>query len=321
MAGLDDKDRVEKILGQEYATLYFNECSQIPYSSVLVAQTRLAQNIPGLVNRALYDCNPPGTGHWTYRLFKEKRDPETGRPVVDPADYAEMMLNPEDNAANLPEKYLKTLASLPEKQRKRFLEGEWVPEVDGALWTFDVIERNRCEKQEVPRLQRIVVSVDPSGAAGAEDKRSDEIGIIVAGKGVDGKAYVLADRSVRLAPAGWGRMAVDAYEEFEADAIIAEKNFGGSMVEHVIKTADRRVPVKLVTASRGKAVRAEPVSSLYEQDDVKHVGQFTELEEQMVNMAASGYVGSKSPDRLDALVWGVSHLMLGSRPYGMLDVV
>jgi hypothetical protein len=315
MAGLDDKERVEKILGQEYATLYFNECSQIPYSSVLIAQTRLAQNMPGLLNRALYDCNPPGTGHWTYRLFKEKRDPETGRPIEDPSDYAEMLLNPGDNAANLPERYLKTLAGLPEKQRRRFLEGEWVPEVDGALWTFDVFERNRVSEADLPDMQRIVVAVDPSGAGGAEDKRSDEIGIVVAGKGVDGKGYVLADRTVRLGPAGWGRVAVQAYEHFRADCIVAEKNFGGAMVEHVIKTADQRVPVHLVSASRGKVVRAEPVSALYEQDEVRHVGRLPELEEQMVNMAASGYVGEKSPDRMDAAVWALTELMLGDGTY------
>jgi len=163
----------------------------------------------------------------------------------------------------------------------------------------------------LPALKRVVVAVDPSGASGKEDERSDEIGIVVAARGTDGKGYVLADRSVKLAPAAWGRIAVNAYHEFRADRIVAERNFGGAMVEHVIKTADPREPVSIVTASRGKAVRAEPISSLYEQNSVSHVGRFPELEEQMINMSVAGYVGAKSPDRLDALVWSLSELMLG----------
>jgi len=321
VGGLDDHERVEKILGMEFVTLFYNECSQIPYGSVLMARTRLAQQIAGLQPREYFDCNPPGTGHYTYRLWKEGRDPETGRPVG-PSQYAELGLNPEDNQDNIASDYVTTLDSLPEKQRRRFFEGEWSPEIEGALWTLEVIDRTRIEARPgtsldtllesgaVPTLKRVVVAVDPSGASGREGERSDEIGIVVAGLGSDGKGYVLADRSARLGPAEWGRLAVTAYHEFRADRIVAERNFGGAMVENVIKTAGPNVPVKTITASRGKAVRAEPIAAFYAQGKVCHVGRFPQLEEQMLNMSSAGYVGAKSPDRLDALVWALSEVML-----------
>ena len=115
----------------------------------------------------------------------------------------------------------------------------------------------------MPSLKRVVVAVDPSGASGREGEHSDEIGIVVAGLGTDGTGYVLADRSARLGPAQWARLAVTAYHEFRADRIVAERNFGGAMVENVITTAGPNVPVKTITASRGKAVRAEPIAALY----------------------------------------------------------
>lgn len=308
-------------------SIFYNECSQIPYSSVLMARTRLAQQIEGLAPREYFDCNPSGTSHYTYKLFREHRDPETGRPV-NPNDYAEMAMNPVDNRANIAASYIETLQALPDKQRRRFFEGEWSPEVEGALWSIEVIDKSRIVPPEgatydsmlldgtIPPLVRVVVAVDPSGCSGKEESRSDEIGVVVAGRGVDGKGYVLADRTVRLGPAGWGRVVAQAYGDYRADAVVAEQNFGGAMVEHVIRTADPNIPVLMVNASRGKAVRAEPVSALYEQDMVRHVGTFPALEEQMINMSMAGYVGSKSPDRMDALVWALSELMLGQRMKG-----
>jgi len=152
--------------------------------------------------------------------------------------------------------------------------------------------------------------VDPSGASGPEDYRSDEIGIIAAGRGVDDHAYVKADNSLRASPEVWGRIAVDTYNEHEADLIVAERNFGGEMVAAVIRAVDPHVPVKLVTASRGKVVRAEPVAALYEKDKIHHVGRFPRFEDQLTNFTTAGYVGDKSPDRADAGVWGLTELML-----------
>lgn len=324
LGGLDDKDRAEKILGQEYATIYLNECSQIPYNSALLALTRLAQQT-GLRNKAYYDLNPAGTGHWTYRLFIEGKEPQSMEALGDADNYAHAFLNPADNAENLDEEYLRSLRNLPERQRRRFYEGAYLAEIEGALWTIDSIERGRVGQDEVKsrHMRRIVVAVDPSGAQGDEDKRSDEIGLVVCGIGYDGHGYVFADRTIRAGPAQWGRAAVQAYHDFGADKIVAEKNFGGGMVEHVIKTTDRRVPVRMLTASRGKAVRAEPVAALYEVTEdhpsrVHHVGRFPELEDQMCNFATSGYQGDRSPDRADALVWGLSELMLGGKRAGAL---
>jgi hypothetical protein len=313
LCGLDDKDRVEKILGQEYATLYFNECSQIPYSSILVARTRLAQVVSGLKQRAFYDLNPAGTGHWTYREFIEKRDPASGAPLPNPDDFAHMFLNPGDNAQNLSAEFLKSLEELPEKQRKRFYDGLFVAEIDGALWTLDLLERTRTEVFQPgdPRLQRIVIGVDPSGASAKEDKRSDEIGIVAAGKLEDGTAVVLEDATVRDGPTGWGNRVSKLAQKWGADRVVAEINFGGAMVEFVMRTADPKLPVRVVTASRGKWVRAEPVSSLYERGMVRHAGRFPDLEEQLTNFSTAGYMGSKSPDRADAAVWAVTDLMLG----------
>lgn len=309
--GLDDKERVEKILGQEFVTLYFNEASQIPFSSYTVARTRLAQVCPGLKQREYVDLNPSGTGHWTYRQFIQKIDPDTRRALPDPENHQAFFINPADNAANLSPEFLKALENLPDRHKRRFFDGQFVNEIDGALWTIEALDKCRIEPAEVPRdLLRVVVAIDPSGTRGEDDDRSDSVGIVVAAKGMDGKAYVLADLTCQASPAAWGRRAVDAYHRYGADVIIAERNFGGAMVEHVIRTVDDQAPFKEVVASRGKAVRAEPVAALYEKDMVRHAGRFDDLEDQMSNFSTNGYLGDKSPDRADALVWALSELML-----------
>lgn len=309
--GLDDKERVEKILGQEYVTVYINEASQIPYSSVMVARTRLAQVCEGLKQREYVDLNPTGKGHWTYREFVEGRDPISGAPLANPDDYRAIFVNPGDNAANLSPEFLQSLAGLPERQRRRFFDGQYVADVDGALWTLEQIESCRIgAEDQLPPMKRVVIAVDPSGASGEEDKRSDEIGIVAAGLGNDGVAYVLGDHSLRDGPEKWGKVAVAAYHKHMADRIVAERNYGGEMVRFVIQTADKKVPVRVITASRGKHVRAEPVSALYEQGKVRHVGRFPELEDQLTNFSTAGYVGDRSPDRADAAVWALTELML-----------
>lgn len=308
LGGLDDKDRVEKILGSEYATLAFNEASQIPWGSVETAMTRLAQNTD-LALKAYYDCNPPSKLHWSYQLFRQKLKPGTKEALPNPDDFVEMLVNPADNRANLPSKYFDILAGMSEAQRLRFERGEWASEVAGALWTLEGIDAHRIA--EAPDMQRIVVAVDPSGTKG--DGQGDDIGIVVAGKGVDGRAYILADRSCQLSPEGWARRTIEAYREFKADRVVAEKNFGGAMVEAVIRTADRSVSYKDVNATRGKVVRAEPIAALYEQGRVSHVGVHADLEDQLANMTPSGYVGEGSPDRADALVWALTELMLGGQ--------
>ena len=312
--GLDTGDRVEKILGQEHSTIYLNECSQLSYDARNKAVTRLAQK-SDLALKAYYDCNPPTVGHWTYRLFEQKVEPKSGELLAHPEAYASMMLNPDANRANLASEYIAELEALPDKDRRRFLHGEYLAQVDNALWTLDGIGRNRRARAQVPDLRRVVVAVDPSGCSGPEDTRSDEIGIVVAGVDVAGRGYVLKDLTGRYSPEGWAKAVLHAFEEFSADRIVAEKNFGGALVEANIRAVRRSAPVKMVTATRGKVVRAEPVAALYERDKVVHVGAFPDLEDQMCQFSMAGFQGSKSPDRADALVWALTDLMLGGSTY------
>ena len=214
-----------------------------------------------------------------------------------------------DNAANLAETALNQLREKYEGTRlgRQELYAELLDDVPGALWTRDMI---RYWPGDMPEFSRVVVAVDPSGTSG--NGEGDMIGIVVVGKTHGGRYLVIEDASTDLGPDGWARRAVSRYHHHGADRIVAERNFGGAMVESVIKTADRSVPVKLVTASRGKSVRAEPVAALYEQGKVDHVRGLDLLEDQMMQMTGSGFVGQGSPDRVDALVWALSELGLGA---------
>lgn len=325
--GLDDKERTEKVLGNEYATIMLNECSQIPYSSRNIAVTRLAQNVlqrelkdtagnvvkpvRPLPLKMYYDENPPDKGHWTYKLFKAHQDPETKKPLPDPENYAFMQLNPRDNLANLPAEYLKTLESLPVRLRKRFLDGEFRDAAPNALFTDETIDKWRVIDQGMPEMMRIVIAVDPSGSGDDENQDNDEIGIIVCGLGTDGNGYVLEDLTCKVGPAKWGKIATDAFERHAANVVVAEINFGGAMVKHVIQTARRGTPFKEVRASRGKSVRAEPISSLCEEGKVRMAGTFTLLEDELCGFTTHGYMGTQSPNRADAMIWGMSELFPG----------
>lgn len=315
--GLDDKERTEKILGQEYATIYFNECSQIPAGSQSIAITRLAQlaeTTPGnyLVPRAFYDMNPTDKIHWAYKLFIQKVDPETKKPLPDPENYVSFRINPEDNLQNLSSNYLKTLQSLSPRLQKRFLRGEFSDGTPNALFSDDKIETWRVIDGDIPDLVRVIVAVDPSGSGDDSGTEADAIGIVIAGLGTDGIAYVLEDLTVKAGPAVWGKVAVDAYIRHEADAIVGEANYGGAMVQHVIRTAaaqrNVRVSYRKVTATRGKVVRAEPISALYEDGKVRHVGYLRDLEDELSGFTTNGYVGDRSPNRADALVWAITEL-------------
>lgn len=325
-SGLDESDRVEKILGMEFATIYPGECSQIPYSSILVLRTRLAQPGTRLKLRGYYDLNPTTKQHWTNMEFGEKLDPISRVPLKNPKDFARMFINPKDNEVNLDPEYIKSLESMPEAYRKRFFEGKYVDSIEGALWTMDLLALCREEEvesssQRTGEFQRIVVAVDPSGAKEKEDKRSDDIGISVAGKRSRDKAVILEDATMKGGPKEWGRAAVAAYKRWGADIIVAEANYGGAMVQSTIQAVDGNVPVKLVSASRGKHVRAEPVAALYDEGKVTHAGLFPDLEDELCNFSVHGYLGSRSPNRADAAVWAVTELLLGEQSNYTLDFV
>lgn len=312
--GLDDKERTEKILGNEYASIFLNECSQISYASYLIMITRLAQlthyerdgQRHELRLKLYCDENPPLKGHWTHRLFIEKRDPDSRRAVADPGDYVSLLMNPRDNAANLPAAYLKALEGLPKRQRDRFWSGLFGDASENALWTTETIEKSKID--EVPDFVRVVIAVDPSGASDDEAKNNDDIGIIVAALGTDGRGYVLEDLTINAGPATWGKVAGSAYNRHEADRVLGESNFGGAMVEYVIKSANPNISYKAIHASRGKMLRAEPVSALHESDKIRFVGDFPELEDEMLSCTTVGYTGIRSPNRLDAFVFAMTEL-------------
>lgn len=320
--GLDEKDRVEKILGMEFATIYAGECSQIPYSSILVLRTRLAQVCKTedgrlLPLRGFYDLNPTTIRHWTYVEFVDKRDPISNLPLARPEDYAMCYINPEHNAANLDPGYLADLRSMSPRFRERFYEGRYTVEVEGALWKQDLLELRRVEQIEPDKsgrklgaFQRICVGVDPSGAQSKEDIKSDEIGIVVVGKRHDGRGVVLEDATLKGGPKDWGRATCAMYHKWKADVIAAEANYGGAMVESTIRAVDPNVKVELVNASRGKVQRAEPIAALFEEDKMRLAGRFDKLEDQLCDFTTAGYVGSRSPDRADAMIWAATHLML-----------
>ena len=319
-AGLDDKERTEKILGMEFATIYLNECSQIPWASVGIAITRLAQKATQVIEnradkplkpRVYYDCNPPSKAHWSYRVFIEKRDPDTKTAHPKPDDYAAFQINPKDNAENLSDGYLNTLNGLSARLRRRFLEGNFADATPNALFPEEVIDRWRNTDGNLPDMVRIVVGVDPSGSGDDDNADNDAIGIVIGGLGTDGNAYLLEDCTVKAGPATWGRVATSAYDRHDADVVVGETNYGGAMVKHVIQTARPRTPYKQVTATRGKVVRAEPFSALYEQGKVRHAGQFTDLEDELVAFTTNGYSLSGSPNRADAWIWVLTELFPG----------
>jgi len=214
-----------------------------------------------------------------------------------------------ENAPNLAPAFLTEIMRRYEGTRlgRQELDAELLEDVPGALWQREWLDRDRVS--QAPELKRVVVAIDP---AVSSEEGSDETGIIVAGIGGDGHGYVVDDVSGRLPPQAWAQRAVEAYRRHDADRIVAEVNNGGEMVASVLRTVDPNIPFTAVRASRGKAIRAEPVSALYEQRRVHHVGAFPPLEDQLCSFTADfdrGRAGV-SPDRLDALVWSLSHLMV-----------
>ena len=310
LAGLKDKERLDKVLGKEYATIYLNEASQITLEAFTTVLTRLAQSVTQVDGRRLalkcyVDLNPTVAAHWTYQMWVMGIHPDGGFEIPDKENYAHITVNPVDNADNLPADYIESLRNMPERQRRRFFEGRFTADDDNALW-----RRAYIKIDTPPEMKRVVVAVDP---ATTNNVGSDETGLIVCGLGSDNRGYVLADESGKFRPEQWARRAVSLYDTYDADAIVAEVNQGGDMVESMIRMAakTRTIPVRKVTATRAKQVRAEPIAGDYEQGKIRHAEAFPTLEDQMCaftigfDRKAQGY----SPDRVDALVWGFTDLM------------
>lgn len=211
-----------------------------------------------------------------------------------------------ENAANLAKPALERLLKKYKGTRlgRQELEAKLLDDVPGALWTHTLIDEHR--RNSFPDLVRVVVAIDP---AVTDDEGSAETGIVAAGVGKDGHGYVLDDLSLQASPAGWANEAISAYHKFKADRIVAEANQGGDMIEQTLRSvlgSATMPPYKKVHASRGKLTRAEPVSALYEKGQVHHVGAFAELEDQMCTWVP----GEDSPDRMDALVWALTELLV-----------
>lgn len=212
-----------------------------------------------------------------------------------------------ENEANLSPEFLAEMErSLPERLLRQEMYGELIEDVEGALWTRELIDRSRVT--EAPELSRIVVAIDPAVTSG---ENSDKTGIIVAGKGTDGHAYILDNLTGRYSPEAWARKAIAAYDQWGADRIIGEVNNGGDMIEMTLRTVRPEVPYKAVRATKGKQTRAEPIAALYGSEKhpsrVHHVGALPELEDDMTTWVQGD---SKSPDAMDAMVWALTELMI-----------
>jgi len=300
--GLDDKERADRILGMEFTTLMFEECSELDYHAVHTAMTRLAQKTE-LVNRAYYTENPPSKRHWSYKLFIEKTKPD-GTRVRRPGAYAHMQMNPMDNTDNISEDFLEILEDMPYKQRMRFIKGEFMDDSGEGVVNRGWIKY--LDPRDLPDLVRIIVAVDPSVS---DSEEADEVGIVVVGKDAEDCFFVLCDGSFQGSPLKWSAKVAMLYNEFEADCVIYESNQGGLLVEQAIRNVDQAIPCKAVRAYRGKMLRAESISVLYERGRVFHCQEFSELEDELCDYNGEG----KSPNRLDSVVYGLLELSSGPR--------
>src|SRR5690606_12421769 len=260
LAGLDDKERIDKILGREYLNIFLNEASELDYDVYLTVKTRLAQlckNKKGQMakNMMFLDENPPSSKHFTKILFVDKKDPKTLLPLKNPERYQFEQIHPWENIENISVDYINMLEGMPPAQRRRFFEGKFGDGSQDALWTLDGINSARINPDDLPHLRKIVVSIDPAVTA-KED--SDETGIIVEGIAANGHIYTLADASGKYSPMEWAQKAVDLYHEYKADEVIGEVNNGGDLVETVIHQINAYIPFRGVHATKNKYTRAEP---------------------------------------------------------------
>jgi PBSX family phage terminase large subunit len=252
-----------------------------------------AKDIP---NRVILVMNPSYKTHWIYQRWIQ---------IGQRSDTTYIHTTYKHNQQNLSQSFLDQAERVKETNIDRYNHlflGHWLDDAEGMLWNRAIIER--CRIQTKPELTRIAVAVDPAATA---NMGSDETGIVVVGKDSQGKGYVLEDLSGKYSPNEWGSVIAQAVKNWKADCIVAEKNQGGDMVQHVIRQYDKSTRVILVTATKGKYVRAEPIYSFYEQNKVFHVGNFPILERQMISFNPEK---GDSPDRADALVWGFTELLL-----------
>ncbi len=304
VVGLDNKERVDKILGTECSTLYFNEASEMKWATISTLLTRLAEN-SDLKNKAYFDCNPPMKSHWSYLVFHLGLNPDDKSEKLAnfERDYGYIQINPEDNLANISEDYIETLKALPKAQRERFLHGRHGSSTPGALWTYVDVQETRV--MEDPGCDRYVVALD---VATSTEEGSDETGLGVGGE-KDNHFYLVEDASAKMTPGEWARAAIELYHRYEACALVVETNQGGNMIRHTIHQIDQNINIVEVHAKKGKYIRAEPVAALWEENQRRGhiVGHMDELEDQLQTYTHD--TKDWSPDRLDWAVYAVLFMM------------
>lgn len=327
-----DENRLTKVLGNEFNTIWLNECNEFTYSHVSTLLGRLryvAHRADGsrLTNKMFYDCNPRWKADWEYQAFKRGVIPGENEPMPRAEQWVSQKLNTTANLDNLVEDYMDTLAAGSRQARMRYLVGEWADENTNGLFFQDDFDRFRITKdlthtgadmtpgetiawlgdtQDI-QLERVTVACDP---ATTSKQSSDLSGITVQGIDRDGVVYVLADETVRATPDEVSRRVVEAFTAWGAARVVLEKNAGGEWLESTLRKHHERLPISFVAATSttgGKRSRAEPVSAEYERGRVRHVGTLPALESQMCEFGSPHFRGS--PDRMDAVVWGVTELM------------
>lgn len=340
-----DENRMTKVLGDEFNTIWINECNEdgLSYQQVSTLLSRLrarTETVDGRVlkNKMFFDCNPRFYSDWEYKAFILKVNPEDGDALHNADQWVAFKMNAEANRANLHEDYVDSLMAGSASSRRRYVLGEWADENQNALFTETMFRDHRIPKpitvhdpastlamlnQQGIVLNRVTVSGDPAVTA---DPKSDLTGITVQGLAEDGHVYVLADYSDRYTPDAACKVIEQAYRDWGASRVILEKNQGGLWLESTLRSHFPNVPLKFVSATvttGGKASRAEPVSAQYERGIIHHVGTHKELEQQMCDFGSPAS-RRKSPDRMDACVWGIIELLdLGHEkrmPAGMWTV-
>lgn len=324
-----DENRMTKVLGDEFNTILINECNEdgLSYGQVSTLLSRLrakSETVDGRVlkNKMFFDCNPRFYSDWEYKAFIQKVNPEDGDALHNADQWIAFKMEPEANQANLHEDYIDSLNAGSAASRRRYVLGEWSDENQNALFTETMFRDTRIPKPKdvlTPsdtlamlkslgiNLVRVTVAADPAVTA---DPKSDLTGITVQGMADDGQVYVLADLSDRYTPDAACEAIVKAYRDWGASRIIMEKNAGGLWLESTLLKHTHHVPkfVSATTTTGGKTSRAEPVSAQYERGTVHHVGTLKELEQQMCDWGSPAS-RRKSPDRMDAVVWGITELM------------
>lgn len=348
LAALQYANDVNNYQGAEYGLVAFEEVTEFLESQVDYFKSRLRAPVPGVHPHVIATTNPGGIGHrWVKREWVKPKPEDVAKDSRTPAPYEIWTAAPKGGERPMTRCFIPaTLDDNPEllkrdpsyrdrlraikkaSLRKALEKGDWdaIEAVEGALWASDQIDESRIQTYTPGDMAKIVVGVDPSGGS---QEGNDQQGIVAVGKGYNGHGYVLADRSCKSSPSGWGKQAVQCAIDLEAEEIVVEKNFGGDMAVEVLKNAmralgisERQIKIETVHASRGKRVRAEPIASLYgdpedsetwKEAEMHHVGNnFEELEAQQTTWIPES---GESPDRMDGMVWAATRvLMQNSRP-------